>query len=69
MISPQRSPVAKAAAAANPMRTENVVTWFGVRPSRAQKRARYFEYGLTKNVVKKPSLDLTAESSSAFYSS
>ena len=45
------------------------MTWFGVSPRRAAQRAMYFEYGLTKNVVKKPSLAFTAESSSAWSSS
>ena len=61
---PQRSPAAKAAAASTPMTSEASVTWFGVRPRRAAQRAMKREYGETKNVVKKPSAPLTAESSS-----
>jgi hypothetical protein len=38
-ISPQRSPVANAAAATRPMPSETVVTWLGVYPRRADQRA------------------------------
>ena len=56
-------------AASRPIRTETVVTWLGVKPAARAQRAMYFEYGLTKKVVKKPSLPLTAESSSTRSSS
>src|SRR4051812_13058384 len=68
-MSPQRSPVANAAAATTPMSTETVVTWFGVSPRWAAQRAMYFEYGETKYVVKKPSAAFTAESSRTLSSS
>jgi hypothetical protein len=69
VISPQRSPVANAIAASSPMNSDTVVIWLGVKPRRADQRAMYFEYGLTKKVVKKPSLPLTADSSSTRSSS
>ena len=51
------------------MSTDTVVTWLGVNPRWAAQRAMKREYGLTKNVVKKPSAPLTAESSSTRSSS
>ena len=40
---PQRSPVAKPAAASTPIAIEVTVTWLGVMPRRAAQRAMYFE--------------------------
>ena len=51
----QRWPSPKPAAASTPTHIDSTVTWLGVSPSLAAARATYFEYELTKKVVKKPS--------------